>query len=529
MSLRPHAPTSASHQLARRCRTLLRVAVAWLSPRNRARALDPPASRLQALARSLWPVICHHLCSLLNAPELLRLAHTCRTFRTALLTKEAWQHQVLRSLPAESRCAPSRDPRLPSPRPLLPLLQHVHLHGNDYMSPAEYRLVSNISRLTSLTLRSHIHPGGVMIGWVQPQADQRTVDEWSRLRKGDNAAEAVDDQWWYSLHSPLLLCLHSLRHSLRYLDLQGILLDGLVMEECSAMPNLQVLRTGRQGRVWTDSTYLGLARTFPSLTSLTLAASCRAAVRLVGSLAQLEEVHWPELSRDDGSIEQLTSSCTHHLRALVFTGGHWDELPPPAFFVAAILRLPLLMRLTLDARYLSESYCEALFSSGDVHFPFLRCLELRPARVLQRHVAPQSDAALRFFVHTPPPRPEGRARRQAERLKWRRSGQRFEVGPNWGLAQPEALAAEEPWWDALYAAARQPSFRFPALECLDLPYSLYAVKRRGPDFEGSSRVSARMVAELRRSYEWERVEEWEVETTTLGAAEWRKTRVVQTW
>ena len=103
------------------------------------------------------------------------------------------------------------------------------------------------------------------------------------------------------------------------------------------------------------------------------------------------------------------------------------------------------------------------------------------------------------------------------------------MGPKWGTLQPEAVAAEQYWWDALYAAHSPDSFPFPALECIDLPYALYGVAGRGPADEDSSRVSVRMMSEMKRSYEWERVEEWEAETVTLGAAEWKKTHVVQTW
>ena len=469
----------------------------------------------------------YHLCPLLTPAELLHLARTCRAFRSTLLGREAWQHQVLRWLPAQSQSAPSHAALPPSRRPLLPLIRHLHLHGNRFMLPAEYRLVSSLPLLTSLSLRGYIHPGGVMLGVDTPEADQQTVDDWSG-RQGGSMFEGIHDDRWYRIHSPLLLCLHQLRRSLRYLDMQGVDLDGAVMEDCSAMPNLQVLRLGRERQPWAEYSYRCLASAFPSLTSLSLTAASMSVVQLVGSLALLEEVHWPESELWAEKTAQLVSGCAH-IRALDFAEALSGQppSPPPASF-AAFCRLPLLVRLTLDARHLCEAQCEALFSSAGLRLPFLRCLELRPAFVLQRHIAPQTDAALRFVVVPPHLAPQGRAGRQLERARGRRK-RRLNDGPNWGVAHPEVPAAAEPWWEALYAAHCQSSFPFPALECLDLPYSLYSVTRRGPEFEGSSRVSARMVAELRRSYEWERLEDWQAETTTLGAAEWKKAHVVQTW
>ena len=394
------------------------------------------------------------------------------------------------------------------------------------MLPNEYRLISKLPWLTSLSLYGYVHVGGIAIGIEPPQADDRIVEEWRDCDRG-TMFEGIHHDYWFRVNCPLLLCLHSVRNTLRYLDLQAIDMDGLVMEECSMMPCVQVLRMGKQDRCWTDYTYLCLVQSFPSLTSLTLTSSCKAAVQLVSSLALLEEVQWPNLNHQEGLTVQHASGCSH-IRGLIFTDGHLND-PPPLASVTALLRLPLLVRLTIDARYLCETHCEALFSSSsDLCFPFLRCLEMRPARVPQRHVAPQTDAALRFFVLPPCLQPVGRTKRQAERMIGRRM-RRFEEGPTWGIAHPEVLAAEQSWWDALYTAHSPSNFPFPVLECLDLPYKLYGVKRRGPDFEGSSRVSARMVAELRRSYEWERVEEWEVEMVTMGAAEWKKTCVIQTW
>ena len=54
---------------------------------------------------------------------------------------------------------------------------------------------------------------------------------------------------------------------------------------------------------------------------------------------------------------------------------------------------------------------------------------------------------------------------------------------------------------------------FPALECLSLPYGYYNKDTRTGD------VSTWMKRQLRRSYEYERVRDWEAEMVTLGEAE----------
>ena len=58
---------------------------------------------------------------------------------------------------------------------------------------------------------------------------------------------------------------------------------------------------------------------------------------------------------------------------------------------------------------------------------------------------------------------------------------------------------------------------FPALECLALPYAYYNTG------EHCGEVSAWMKAQLRRSYEYERSDEWEAEMNTLGTVELQKT------
>ena len=65
---------------------------------------------------------------------------------------------------------------------------------------------------------------------------------------------------------------------------------------------------------------------------------------------------------------------------------------------------------------------------------------------------------------------------------------------------------------------------FPSLECLALPYHRH-VSPFEFDWSGDNtgRVSGLMMAELRRSYEYEVSAEWEAECTTLGVAELLKT------
>ena len=98
---------------------------------------------------------------------------------------------------------------------------------------------------------------------------------------------------------------------------------------------------------------------------------------------------------------------------------------------------------------------------------------------------------------------EGRAQRQAARAVKRREAQ-----DGWN---EEADGEEAEDADAILADIPvDNAANFPSLECLALPYEHY---NRGGDECGE--VSVWMMAQLRRSYEYEVAAEWEAECTTL--------------
>ena len=168
--------------------------------------------------------------------------------------------------------------------------------------------------------------------------------------------------------------------------------------------------------------------------------------------------------------------------------------------LTAVFTLPNLVRLTLTAGWLPEWLCVQLFTQH--RFVHLRCLELIAQEGSGDPLCPQTDAALLPLVKPVHFVVPGRAERQAARAAER---------PRLEFAHEEVSYGGHP-----LAISDNSALSFPALECLALPYVEY---NRDEDIEHSGRVSDWMRAQLRRSYEFEVVEEWEAETETLGEVE----------
>ena len=93
---------------------------------------------------------------------------------------------------------------------------------------------------------------------------------------------------------------------------------------------------------------------------------------------------------------------------------------------------------------------------------------------------------------------------------------------------PGWLSSDTRLFEPSAASPRLPaSFSFPALECLAVPFHLLEQQQqqRRPQSPSSPHLIGRaLIDDLLRSYEYERVDEWELEQQTCGVGEWRRQR-----
>ena len=310
-------------------------------------------------------------------------------------------------------------------------------------------------------------------------------------------------------HSPLLLFLHVLaaKPSFVYLQLDYGLTP-FVFDHMPVWPHLLCLCLECDEDLF-DYSFAHFAQLFPSLLSFTSPNCSEQAVEDLVAMPKLEElcfdgysavpVDHERVQKAVGGFRALSRATS--LRSVVYWHHivgyekRFDDVAPAIYAaLAPVYTLTHLTRLTVPAFWLDAEMRELLLSQH--HFPHLRCFELHLGN--DGYNCPQTDATLLPFVKPANVVVSGRAERQAAR-GWRpatETAHRRGLGVEVAMPIPSNNAAH-----------------FPALECLALPYlDSYAG-------EGTGRVSAWMKQQLRRSYEYERVEDWEAETTTLGAAQ----------
>ena len=314
-------------------------------------------------------------------------------------------------------------------------------------------------------------------------------------------------------YSALLLFLHTLatKPSLVHLVLDSCRITPFVLDHMPVWPQLLSLSLlwNSQLSVYDFET---AATRFPSLTSLTSPNCSDAAIAHLVRLPALEELRFPHYQTTDplGVHVQtsargfLSFSEATKLRSIYYSPPERDskKLPRVTAFPSPVSALTHLTRLTIPATWPVDE----LLSKH--RFEHLRCLALLE-QWSRGFRCPQTDALLMPLVKPLDVVVAGREQRQAARLARRRAAGKAEEYKREVEGEKEAERA-----DPVIPADN--ASNFPSLECLDLPYGRYILCRGSPH---CGDVGAWMMAQLRRSYEYEIAEEWKAEMTTLGRAE----------
>ena len=458
-------------------------------------------------------------CSLLFFPNLRRVKAN-----NEILTR--FRGRVCAPLPSVSSLATLR------------YLTHISLRAGGEINSRDLRLLSTLPVLASLDLESMVFEDGsdeTLGQWMAVSARKHVVKGKARGEEvegnegnvegkkeaRDDADEALvyagyhtedaNDPALPRRHTPLLLFLHSLaaKPSFVYLRLFSCGLTPFVMDHMPVWPYLLCLAVDNNETL-DDYTFAQAAQRFPSLTSLSLPNCSDRAIQHLVQLPKLEELRFPRYVRSQmegmrttargfGAFSQATS-----LRSLYYSPPEgFDGDTPSLASLTAVFTLPNLTRLTVSAGWLNETTCLQLFTEH--RFEHLRCLELIEQYGSGYYYCLQTDAALLPLVKAADvvvaEREERQAARAAKRPNTRASNEVSKKQKRKVTVIPAGNAAN-----------------FPVLECLALPYQFYG--RTGWD---CGRVTAWMRAQLRRSYEFEKADEWEQERVTLGVAELLKT------
>ena len=340
--------------------------------------------------------------------------------------------------------------------------------------------------------------------------NEETLSEWLAVRcarqgfKRQRSEEKLRVTTAMKRGSPLLLFLHALavKPSLVRLAIRGCdHLTPTVMYHLPVWPHLRcfALENNRKLRHYP---FVDAHIHFPSLTTLSTSNCSDEAIGNLVQLSRLEELRFPRYSTNDGgeSVETTAEGfailgAMTSLRSLVFSPPEGnDQKMPTSGSLAAMFNLNHLTRLTLNAWWLKGERGTQLFTRH--LFVHLRCLELIAQYGGGYFFCPQTDSALLSLVKPTHFLVPGRAERQAARHAKR-------------VSNPERAYPR----DSVPDIPEDNAANFPALECLALPYARYNCG----DFAGQ--VSGWMMAQLRRSYEFEVAVEWEAERVTLGEAE----------
>ena len=367
-------------------------------------------------------------------------------------------------------------------------------------------------------------------------------------------------------HSALLLLFHQLAAmpSLVRLQLEHCDITPFVMDHMPVWPHLRCLSL-EHNRSLKAYTFHGVAARFPSLTSLTTTDSCSDAViaQLV-RLPLLEELRFPYYGRacKQSRLGVQTSvrgfralSEARSLRSVYYSPSEGEEgRLPSCTSLGYVLRMEQLTRLTLPATWFLDGDAGWLPLLTQHRFAHLRCLELIEQSDSNCggtwYVCPQSDSSLMPLIKHADCIVPGREERQAKRLAMRMAGRPQPPDHELDGEEDDRETAEKDTGEGDHSEAEEEeaepaspdetaiavghdaeedalkvvdcsnmaslipegnAANFPALECLALPYGHY------------DQVSAWTQAQLRRSYEYEVVAEWEAEQSTLGEAELLKT------
>ena len=312
-------------------------------------------------------------------------------------------------------------------------------------------------------------------------------------------------------HSPLLLFLHALaaKPTLVHLRLHSCGLTPFVLDHTPVWPYLLCLNLSLPFDKPSNISFSKSTTCFPSLTSLTTPDYTAATVEHIVQLTRLEELRvsgYISSQRSNGQAPTMAEGYSSFTDAALLRFRRYapaediDEEPPSLASLTALFTLAQLTRLTLPAWWMDPARCQLLFSQH--RFEHLRCLELIKQICLRNYLFPQTDASLLPLIRPATVIVPGRLERQTARAARRaRDGEEVQSGEE--SAEEQHIPADS-------------ACNFPALECVALVYEQY-----GPIVSHLGRRTSGgwMVRQLRRSYEYEVVAEWEAEMSTLGEAE----------
>ena len=254
---------------------------------------------------------------------------------------------------------------------------------------------------------------------------------------------------------------------------------------------------------------------FPSLTSLSVSNCSDAAITHLVRLPVLEELRFHNyLCAEVDVVEGFrTLSEASKPRAIYFSGfvGGEDDFPYTSRHALDSLHsLPHLTRLSISAGWRKGRLLTD-------HFQHLRCLELIAHYGSWYCQNAQADELWMPLVKPLHVQVDGRQQRQTRRAAKRRADYQKSCGEPLSRDAEDGDVARGAEEEAEVAGERvipaNNAANFPSLECLELPSQYYS------HVDGDDKVSRWMIAQLRRSYEYEVAAEWEAECTTLGLAE----------
>ena len=513
------------------------------------------ATRRLLLSPAIWRD--HVFATLPATPSLSSLPSWCEAVqRVGNLKRASWWKVALSSFPRFPNLRVvhlnGSRPIQTTPSPVITSLASVHQLTRLSLScvtlqAGDLRLLSTLPALASFAASHMPIPAGdeeterdwrALSARETPLCSQREAEEEEKDSIGETKGkdkesnkhdvESDEDVWFQDYrpdedpndprlpqkHSPLLLFLHALalKPSLVHLTLDSCDVTPFVMDRLPVWPHLRCLSLPGN-RDLRSYCFVDAHLCFPSLTSLTSPNCADKAIAQLCQLLRLEELRFPEYEATDhrDGRERTPARDFRALHSVPSLRAVRYEPPPDTegdpltlAEITSLLTLTHLTRLTVNAYWLSESHCTQLFTQH--RFTDLRCLELLVQYDWDDPLmpwCPQTDVALLPLVKPSDVMVAGREARQAARAAKRK---RADIGTN---------RAGDGSWGRDIPAGNADSF--PALECLALPYRQY---NRG---NNSGAVSAWMMRELRRSYEYEVAKEWEAEVSTLGEAELLRT------
>ena len=495
------------------------------------------------------------LAPLLDVDDLVAAASASKSCRQLVLSPPVWRYRrfiqsSLHHLPSSTTLPcwftviqrldlegpRDESPAWPSLIPSLHLFPHLRSvsvsHRGEGHQPYPFPPVTSLASLRYLTQVSLWHAGQfateglkllstlpalasfVTKGLTFKAGSDETLREWQAHVEEQSGtllpprADPNHPDLLLQRHSPLLLFLHALaaKPSLVHLHLERCGLTPFVCDHMPVWPHLLCLSLADNKELH-DYSFSRAALLFPCLTSFTSPNCSEQAIRHLLAVPRLEELCFGGLStlpvdrrgvqRTARGFRALQTAASLRSVAYWHPDVGYDEIETTYLDIsvlASVFTLTHLTRLTVPVFWLEPEGVQLL---SQHLFPHLRCLELH---LLDdgyfTYSDQQTDAFFLPFVKPVDLFVPGRAERQIAR-----------VGEH--IRTPEVDRREE----GAETVPVNNAANFPVLECLALVYRFYRSDERGRG------LSAWMVRQLRRSYEYEEVRHWESEMTTLGETE----------